>query len=687
MAFFSDEMAGMLETYQAEATDMMSIFDRLVLAGTQKNSFTTEQINEIFRTAHTIKSSSAMMGLDALSKLTHTMEDLFGVFRDNPKLVQGQVDSITDVLYSYSDYVKSELSRMQEPDYAPADDSTVQAELNAAIARFQKPAAETLAVENQAAAQAATEPEQNQTELIIHYAADCAMVNVRSLVLLKQVSSKWQILHSEPSDLQEAVAAETIKARGFRMSVPAAEAEAVRDFLVRSPYVTKVEMNTAAEETATETQVPEAPVVPVGTAGKAVPEQKETKTVPAPAQVLPGAERKEDKFISIRWDDVRDLQDLTGEFISLYTGFEQLESKLPYMKELRDFGMTYERLINNLLHRVENMTMLTVASLTPQLYRIVREMSKDEGKKVSFEVRGENIEIDRDLYDNISKPLLHILRNAIDPGIELPDVRKKAGKPKQGKVCLTVENQGARIVFRVTDDGKGMNPAKILAAGEKKGLLVKPAADYTRQEAFNLIMQPGFTTTVKANNYSGRGVGMDVVRTIADAFGGRVSIESEQGQGTAISMYMPVSVTAVASLGVKIGSWLCYLPLYSLDKIYGIEEASGLITETAAGEQQLAYGKKQIPVLDLRAVLQVQQGMGRYVLVGHSLDEHFAVIVDDIAGQETAVNKPLPACLDKNWQQKTGIVNAVIQHEGSMGFSFSAAMLLALCRGKKGGAV
>src|SRR5574344_1432981 len=679
MAFFSDEMAGMLETYQAEATDMMSIFDRLVLAGTQKNSFTTEQINEIFRTAHTIKSSSAMMGLDALSKLTHTMEDLFGVFRDNPKLVQGQVDSITDVLYSYSDYVKSELSRMQEPDYAPADDSTVQAELNAAIARFQKPAAEMLAVENQAAAQAATEPEQNQTELIIHYAADCAMVNVRSLVLLKQVSSKWQILHSEPSDLQEAVAAETIKARGFRMSVPAAEAEAVRDFLVRSPYVTKVEMNTAAEETATETQVPEAPVVPVGTAGKAVPEQKETKTVPAPAQVLPGAERKEDKFISIRWDDVRDLQDLTGEFISLYTGFEQLESKLPYMKELRDFGMTYERLINNLLHRVENMTMLTVASLTPQLYRIVREMSKYEGKNGSFEVRGENIEIDRDLYDNISKPLLHILRNAINHGIELPAERRKKGKPERGKVTLTVENQGARIVFKVTDDGKGMDPAKILAAGEKKGLLVKPAAAYTRQEALDLIMQPGFTTTVKANNYSGRGVGMDVVRTIADAFGGRVSIESEQGQGTAISMYMPVSVTAVASLGLKAGAWLCYLPLYSLDKIYGIEEASALITETA-GKQQLTFGKQQVPVLDLRAVLQVKQDVGKYVLVGHSLDEHFAIIVDDITGQVTAVNKALPACLDKSWQQQTAIVNAVLQHTGGMGFSLSAAMLLALAK-------
>ena len=682
MAFFSDEMAGMLDTYQAEATDMMGIFDRLVLAGTQKNSFTLEQINEIFRTAHTIKSSSAMMGLDALSKLTHTMEDLFGVFRDNPKLIEGKVDGITDVLYSYSDYVKGELSRMQESDYAPADDSAVQAEVNAAIARFKKTAAPAAAVKTVQSATAVPAAGRDQTELIIHYAADCAMVNVRSLVLLKQVSGKWRILHSEPGDLQEAAAAETIKARGFRLTVPLAEAEAVRGFLVRSPYVVKVDSEAEAEAEAS--GVAAVPVKAVGAAAKAEPDHKQETAKGSSAKASPGSlsgpERKDDKFISLRWDDVRELQNLTGEFISLYTGFEQMESKLPYVKELRAFGMTYERLINNLLHRVENMTMLTVASLTPQLYRVVREMSREEGKKVAFEVQGENIEIDRDLYDNISKPLLHILRNSIDHGIELPAERRKKGKPERGKVTLTVENQGARIVFKVTDDGKGMDPAKILAAGEKKGLLVKPAAAYTRQEALDLIMQPGFTTTVKANNYSGRGVGMDVVRTIADAFGGRVSIESEPGRGTAISMYMPVSVTAVASLGLKAGAWLCYLPLYSLDKIYGIEEASALITE-AAGKQQLTFGKQQVPVLDLRAVLQVKQDVGKYVLVGHSLDEHFAIIVDDITGQVTAVNKALPACLDKSWQQQTAIVNAVLQHTGGMGFSLSAAMLLALAKG------
>jgi two-component system chemotaxis sensor kinase CheA len=679
MAFFSDEMAAMLETYQAEAIDMMGIFDRLVLAGTQKNSFSPEQINEIFRTAHTIKSSSAMMGLADLSTLTHTMEDLFGIFREQPELIQGKVDMITDTLYGYSDYVKGELARMQAPDYAPADVTALQADLTGLIAKFKKTAPAAAAVKTAAASAA---PAQDQAELVLHYAPDCAMVNVRSLVILKQVSGKWQVLRSEPGDLQAAAAAEIIKARGFRLIVPAAQATTVEAFLKRSPYVAKVEKAVGAAAPVTP-----APAVPARAAVKTdrEPDHKQPAAAAVSPQGLAGAlqgnAHKEDKFISLRWDDVRDLQNLTGEFIALYTGFEQMESKLPYARELRAFGMTYERLLNNLLHRVESMTMLTVASLTPQLYRVVREMGRDEGKRVAFEVQGENIVIDRDLYDNIAKPLLHILRNAIDHGIELPAERQAAGKPELGKVTLTVENQGARIVFRVTDDGKGMDPAQILAAGEKKGLLVKPAAAYTRQEALNLIMQPGFTTTVKANNYSGRGVGMDVVRTIADAFGGRVSIESEPGRGTAISMYMPVSVTAVASLGLKLDSWLCYLPLYSLDKIYGMEEAAALMKETGAGKIQLAFGKQQVPVLDLRAVLQVKQDVGKYVLVGHSLDEYFAVIVDDLAGQVTAVNKPLPACLNKEWQLQTGIVNAVLQNKGGLGFSFSAAMLLALAKG------
>lgn len=701
MAFFSDEMAAMLETYQAEATDLMGIFDRLVLAGTQKNNFTTEEINEIFRTAHTIKSSSAMMGLTTLSSLTHTMEELFSIFRDRPEAIKNQVDSLTDLLYAYSDYVKAELSRMQAEDYAPREADALIASLKAAMAKFKRDSKTdsnvVATVEKEAAAQVKTA---KQAEIIIRYTHDCAMVNVRSLVLLKQVSSKWHVASSEPADLQASGAPEIIKSQGFKLVVDTGDVVAVSAYLKRNPYVKDLVIagslhcgSEPKKDTIVSTQdqvVPESQTIAETSAEQT--ENQEEKEVDAVASAMPGAlqsggKQKEEKFVSLRWEDVHALQDIAGEFISLYSTFEQLEKQLPYTKELRHFRMTYGRLTNDFLTRVADMTMLQVSSLTPQLYRVVREMSHVQGKSIAFEVHGENIEIDRDLYDNISKPLLHILRNSIDHGIEKPEVRKQAGKNPRGKITLTVENQGARIVFRVTDDGKGMDPQAILAVAEKKGLLVKPAAEYTKQEALNLIMQPGFSTLSKATVYSGRGVGMDVVRTIADAFGGRVAIESNQGLGSSISMYMPVSVTAVASLSFRIGSWLCYLPLYSLDKIYGLEEALALMVQGQDDKLRINFGKKQILVLDLREKLQIEHGNGQFILVGHSLENYFAIIVDKIEGQVTAVNKPLPACLAKEWQLSTGIVNAVVQNDGSIGFAYSAAMLAALCNQGEEGAI
>lgn len=247
MGFFSKDMLPMLDTYQAEANELMEIFDRIVLSGERTNSFTADEINEVFRTAHTMKSSSAMMGLEDLSGLTHQMEDLFSLYRDDPQRIQGRVSSILDILFAYSDYVKGELVRMGDSDYVPGDVTDLRHRLDEAVAAQEGPAVAPAvaappaqaAVERAAAAPdiPASELAMDRQALVIYFADDCPMVNVRALVIMKQLHSLCRDLQSEPADLNDAGAAAQIYAKGLRLTFETAEPRKVLEKVQRNSYV------------------------------------------------------------------------------------------------------------------------------------------------------------------------------------------------------------------------------------------------------------------------------------------------------------------------------------------------------------------------------------------------------------------------------------------------------------------
>ena len=677
MGFFNAEMAGLLDIYQAENNKLMSIYDKLILAGEKNNSFTIEEINEIFRTAHSIKGASAVMGLTVLAELTHKMEDLFGVFRNDPQKIKGHVTEVLDLFFAYSDYVKGETERVSEPDFAQREVPSLIEELQETIERF-KNQKEVTAATTQESNTKAQEPailtNDKETLLTLHFAADCAMPNVRAVVILKQLNRNWKILRSIPEDLQAHDSADIIKTQGFKIIVGVADVESITKALANNTYVVKIDQDnmSVATEVKKKTELKTEPQP------KPKPEPEAGVTTDAKPQ-----EKKEERFINIRWRDVQELQGISGEFVAEYSFLQRTLNQLPYNKDLRSFANNYRRLLDGLTHKVSALAMLQFSSMAPKIYRTVRDISKQENKNIKFEIVGENIEIDRNLYDNISNPLLHIVRNSLDHGIESPEERSKAGKPAKGKIVLTLENQGSRIVFRVTDDGRGMNPKDLLAAGEKKGILKKPAAEYSTQEALNLIMEPGFSTAKKITAISGRGVGMDVVNTIAEAYGGKVLIESTPGKGTAISMFMPVSITAVDSLSFVIGPWRCYLPLYSLDKVLSSADAASRLSQAEDGKTSLAYGSEQVGVIDMRERFATAKTDRSFYLVGHSMEKYFCLVVDDIKEQVTAINKALPACFDDQWSQKTCIINGVIDSDGSIGYFLSAGMLCGISNGRE----
>ena len=671
MGFFSEELMPMLETYQMETNDLMGIFSRLVLTGEQNNGFTEDEINEIFRTAHTIKSASAMMGLTELSTITHRMEDLFSIYRDEPGRIQGRVTDIADLLYDYEDYVKNEISRMGNEDFEPRSNAALQRALSKEISNYdhvEASANQTAVVRKMPEAQAVQLVwNAGKTHSIrILFEENCAMVNVRALVILKQLQQLCDVVSYEPCDLNADDASNLIHTQGLLVVFNTLDEQAVLDKLEHNSYVRMVEK--ISDE-------------------KAVPDELEDEPEENQVSDEPQEELKteafttyeNEKYISVHWHDILSLQNLAGEFLLNQSFLNKLMNDFSYSLELDRFAAAYAHLLDELVHRTHVMSMLSFSMLMPQFYRVVREICREEKKEVSFKVIGENIEIDRNLFDNISKPLLHIIRNSIDHGIETPDVRKQLNKPRKGLVTLTLENQGNRIVFSISDDGKGMDAKTLLKKAEEKGLLTKASEEYTKEEALQLIMLPGFTTKDKVTNISGRGVGMDVVNTVAASFGGSVTIDSELGKGSSIAMYMPVSVTAVDSLAFSVDGLHYFLPLFNIDKVYDHREAQQYVSEEGS-DTCFDYDKHTLPVLYLRDVYQVNRCHENSYIVLHSLGHRFCLIVDTVDDQVQAIEKNMPVCLDEEYQKMTGICNCVILHDGTIGYTLNANSLYTICR-------
>lgn len=694
MGFFSDEMIPMLGVFQSETAELIESFDTAVNRVEQADSFTYEDVAELFRCTHTTKSSSAMMGLEDLSHLTHRVEDLFDILRGDPSLADGHVADILDHLYAYSDYVKDELGRMDSDDFAPTKVDDLVALISADIASLaggemaggaQDPSGgEALAGEphaeleappdsrNEPAAPSASEaPEasspaapdtarsdtpgatpddipENCATIKVSFKPDVAMVNARALVITKQIAGRISYLSYLPADLTDPESMEQINEGGLLLTVKADDVDAVKQLLATNSFIRRI---VVLDEVAVDSP-----------SGKAKTEKATEDRSAA-----------ESKFISLRWGSIHSLQNLAGELLLEMAHLRSAMNENSGENDIKPIVSTLSRYVDDLVYSVNSMAMVSISALVPQLSRMVRDMSRNTGKRISFEVHGGDIEIDRNLYSSISEPLLHIIRNSVDHGIEPPEERLAAGKEARGTITLSVESLGGRVVFRVSDDGRGIDTSKLIAKAAKKNLLEKSAEDYTHAEALMLIMKPGFSAAEEVTQYSGRGVGMDVVNNVMKEFEGHAEIESKLGQGTTISLFMPVSVTSIDCLRFRVGPYTCHLPLTNLDKIYTEDEAEPRISLFDDG-MLFRHHKQELPVLDMHNVLGYA-GENKFYIVCHSFDLHFAITADEVVGNFICTNKPLPTCLDQAWQTSSTIRNGTIMNDGAIGYTLSAALL------------
>lgn len=298
-----------------------------------------------------------------------------------------------------------------------------------------------------------------------------------------------------------------------------------------------------------------------------------------------------------------------------------------------------DRVADALQNAVLGMRMQPVGRLFQRFPRIVRDLSRQLGKEVELVQEGEGTDLDRSLVEALADPMVHLIRNALDHGLEMPDERERAGKPRKGKVTLAASQRGERIVITVSDDGRGMNPEVLRCKAVEKGLMDEAqAARLTENECYEIIFRPGFSTAATVSDISGRGVGMDVVKTRVVELGGTLSVRSQLGKGSTLELAVPLTLAIQRVLMVRVGARLLALPLSNVDEVF----------ELAAGQQQQLDGRavashrgRALALADLGGWVGVEGPAGRHVVVLHIGHMRLGCLVHEVLGREDVMVKPL----------------------------------------------
>jgi len=671
VGFFSAELESMVELYQRETAELMEEFHARQAGAMQNGRFTAQDINAVFRIVHTIKSSAAMMGLADISSCTHRMEDLFLLFREDPGRAAGFENRIFDLMYVFSDFVETETAAASREDYRPKSAASVLGAIRQELDFFQgKPAAPAepeptvreagvpVLPEPAAEAEPPAAPEPAEPgELVwrVTLRPNCQMENVRAYMLVRELEGLCGRIASQPANLESADAAERIARDGLVLTLRTGHADEAAQLLSASPYVLRVEeLGGEAGQTA------------AAPGGAAAPDGADE----------PQARRS--KFSMVSWSNVTQLQNLTGELITANTILGASIKKYVQGGPLENEFQTMKRLFRELEKLVAAVSMIPVSSVVPQYQRLVRDVAAREGKQLRLAVSGAELEVDRNLLDTLGSPLIHLLRNAADHGIEAPEARAAAGKDACGTITLKFENLTDHLAVTVSDDGGGMDPERILRKAAERGLLTKDPRAYSTDEILNLAFLPGLSTNEQANQFSGRGVGMDVAQNVASSLGGSVTIRSTPGAGTAVRMEVPVSVTSSECLRFSVGPYACLLPIRCVVRILSLASAEPHL-QTAEGRRWL-QAEQMLPVLDLFALYGAQPDEGgQRLIVIKDARGSAALLTGPVAGQQTAVEKPLPALIGRNYRTRTGMVGCTVTETGQLGVMLSADWLLRMC--------
>jgi two-component system, chemotaxis family, sensor kinase CheA len=635
--------------FLAEAREHLEQLN-LVIVRLEEDPKDQATVEEIFRIAHSFKGMSATMGFAKIAELTHNMEDVFELLRQR---TSGLPSEAIDTVFACLDALSAATDAIETDGQEELDPAPLVKRLRSLV-RPRTPEQEVqraggIDAPNHAAVQAAREAGARVLRVRVDLTEDVMMPAVRAHMVLAALSDHGDVLGSMPApEGLEQFAGREIDAWVASDHEDATITENLGSIsevaTVTVTDVTKPDTPPAPEAVAKPTPEPaEAPApapVAEAPAETIVPAPAAT---PAPAKAAadkPADANKATRTVRVDAERLDALMHSMGELVIHRTAVEALTANLE-VEGLQQAVQELTRSSQALQAMVMQVRMIPVDVVFLRFPRLIRDLSTKLGKEVKLELIGSETELDRTVVDALGDPLVHLVRNAIDHGLESPDDRIAAGKTRQGTIQIAARHAGGSVVIEVRDDGNGINPKAVAKKALSLGMIDEDAAaNIDMRGAVELLFTSGFSTAETTSDISGRGVGMDAVREKIRQLGGEVVIESTPGQGTTAQIRLPLTLAIVSALQVDVSGVPFAIPLDRIERTLRLSEQT---VRSVAGRQMLVLEDGVLPLLDGAEVFRRDTvGEHEFVVIIRAQDKRLALAVDDLVGQRELVTRPLP---------------------------------------------
>lgn len=675
----------MLEMYIFETSQMLDQLEQAIMASEKTGKYEQDAINEIFRFMHTIKGSSAMMLYNNIGTLAHSVEDLFYFLREkNPQVVN--CSELSDLVFEAVDFIKIEIEKIRNGDSADADSSEKISknkafllqlkEENGVAVEFEKPPSKRKQQYYIAPEKKTSFVPKNIYKATIFFEEDCEMESIRAFTIIHSLAELADEVKYFPDDILDSDESSLyIKENGFQIYLKSnSDYDTMHHFFEKTLFLKQLDFSVVenadefesfnnGKKNDSKMEVVKVPKIE----SKTLSDNKGKDTSPSTSQSI----------ISVNVTKLDGLMDLVGEMVIA----EAMVTQNPEITclEIESFQKAagqLHKIASELQDMVMSIRMVPLSSTFLKMHRIVRDMCKKLDKDVELVVKGEETEVDKNIIEHISDPLMHLIRNSIDHGIENNNEREKLGKEKRGKVTLEAKNSGSDVLVIIRDDGRGLNKVKILKKAKENGLLRKNESDMTEREIFNLILLPGFSTKDAVTEFSGRGVGMDVVTKNLESVGGTVNVDSMEGKGTTITLKIPLTLAIIDGMNIKVGDSRYTIPIIAIKESF--RPAPDECFKDPDGNEMIMVRGECYPILRLHKFYNIKTDITKFeqgilIMVEHD-GKMLCIFADQLLGKQQVVVKTLPNYV-KSLKKIEGLAGCTLLGDGSISLILDIAGL------------
>ena len=688
---------GMLEIYLYENGQLLERLQEIVLEYKDEECFDEDSINEIFRAMHTIKGSSGVMMFEEVTRISHKLEDVFYYLRESKPDNVPHMELVEHVL-QVVDFITSEMIKIESGQPADGSAADYVDALDAFLNKIKNGEGEE---KKDIKENVHEEPQQfyiapvassasHFYKIYLTFQKDLPLANVhayKAVYALKEIAE--DLLHYPEDIISDDKAADEILENGFKMLLQAqCTEEDIRKIIKEGYDIQKVEVYECSardfqqgfDSVGSEIRIDMEPGAQAASSAAdggmiiMAPDASVAASAPVKKPMAPGdfvieskgpgtgkklakdKPKKHDKaaFMSVDIRKMDMLMDLIGELvIAESVVLQNQDLQVPGLK-LDNFNKAarqMKKISSDLQNTIMSMRMVPLTNTFQKMNRIVFDVSRKLGKEIEFEMIGDQTEVDKNVSEHISDPLMHLVRNSVDHGVEMPEERAAAGKTEKGKITLSAKNESGKIWITVQDNGKGLDRSKILAKARKQELLdpYKLDKEYTDKEVFQLITLPGFSTKEAVTEYSGRGVGMDVVVSNLQAIGGSLEIESTLGQGSQMIMKIPLTLAIIDGIVMKVGKSSFVIETNSVKEFMRARQE--MLVMKPDGQELVMVRGECYPVLRVGEWYQLTDyklDMEKAMFVLAEVEgQVVCLVVDDLVGKQEIVVKPIPDYIKK----------------------------------------